>query len=160
MAPGSSTWVAKTGYTTSATYSWNTYLGKEGTWQIAVWARQQGSTAKYQAYAMRSQKLIYPACRWVSLSASAASPQAAGTSITFTADGGGDCGTLENQFLMLSPGSSRWVIVKPYATASGFTWTWNSTGAASGVYRFGVWVRLYTSTRKYDAYDQMTFWIS
>ena len=49
-AQGSTTWQLLRGYSTSATYSWNTSGAPAGTEQFGVWVRDAGSSADYDSY--------------------------------------------------------------------------------------------------------------
>jgi hypothetical protein len=50
LAPGSSNWQLVQGYSTSATFSWNTAGKPAGTYRYSVWARDAGSAAAYDTY--------------------------------------------------------------------------------------------------------------
>jgi hypothetical protein len=159
VAPGTSTWIAKTGYTSSTTYSWVTAGAKLGVWQIGVWARAVGSTAPYETYSYRTFTLVDFRCTAADVSASPASPAISGTIVTFTGTATG-CGNAYFEFWMQSPGSSTWMLKQPYPSSNGpgaeqFTWT----SASPGAYRIGVWARQWNSPRSYDSYAQITYWV-
>jgi hypothetical protein len=162
LAPGSTTWVAKTGYTTSPTYSWVTTGAKQGVWQAAVWVRQAASTAKYQSYAIRSETLLRPLCTTVRITESPASPQVAGTPVTFVSNVTNCTGPLY-QYWAMAPGSNTWVVVRPWLGGggqAGETFNWDTTGLTPGAYRIAVWVKQFDSSRSYDTYALLTYWIS
>src|SRR5207245_458160 len=77
-------------------------------------------------------------CLSVTASNAPSSPQAQGTSITFTGSASG-CPNPLYQFWILTPGSNTWTIAKAYSTTT--TFNWNTTGKAAGTYRFSVWAR-------------------
>jgi hypothetical protein len=52
------------------------------------------------------------------------------------------------------PNGGSWTMQRDYGAAS---WTWNTTGLASGTYEIGVWSRQAGSTNAYDAYGITTF---
>lgn len=78
---------------------------------------------------------------------------AVGTTITWTA--GAACPSATYQFRMLGPRSFTWRTVRAYAT--GNTYTWNTSGLATGTYRFQVQVRRAGSTKPSETTAQSTF---
>ena len=50
LAPGSSTWQLVQGYSTNATFSWNTAGKPAGNYLYSVWVRDAGSAAAYDTY--------------------------------------------------------------------------------------------------------------
>jgi len=76
-----------------------------------------------------------------------------GTTVTWTA--GAQCPNATYQFRMLAPRSFTWRTVRTYG--SGNTYVWNTTGLASGTYRFQVWVRRSGSTKQSETSAQATF---
>jgi len=76
-----------------------------------------------------------------------------GTTITWTA--GAQCPSATYQFRMLPPRSFTWRTVRAYAT--GNTYTWNTSGLATGAYRFQVQVRRAGSTKSSETSAQSTF---
>jgi hypothetical protein len=163
LAPGTSTWVYKTGYTTSATYVWNTIGAQLGVWQIGIWARESGSTARYNAYAIRTFIIGWQFCAGAVIYANPLDPQTAGTSVTITASAI-DCPFPTFEFWEMAPGASTWSLVAPYNQAvQGVTTasrTWDTTGLAPGAYRWAAWVREGGSPHRYDTYALMTYWIT
>jgi hypothetical protein len=111
-----------------------------------VWARDSGSTGTSCSY-LGCNDAFFPGttysltstpCTSVTDTAAPSSPQASGTSITFTASASG-CPHPLYQFWILRPGSSTWQIVAPYSTAA--TFEWNTTGLPAGKYLYTVWAR-------------------
>jgi hypothetical protein len=165
LAPGSSTWVFKTGYTSSATYNWNAAGAALGVWQIGVWARESGSTARYNAYAISSLNFGYDNCTGALIVPIPGGPQPAGQSVSITGYVQGcTMAPAKIEFWKLAPGSSTWVLVQGYsALPIGVTllsWSWDTTGAAKGAWRWAVWVRSFYSPRRYDSYATLTYWIT
>jgi hypothetical protein len=160
LAPGSTTWVAKTGYTASTTYQWVTAAAQLGVWQIGVWARETGYASRYQAYSFRTFTLVDFRCTAADISANPVSPgPGALTTVTFTATATNCAAYFE--FWVLSPGSSTWVLEQPYPSTNSpghelFVWTPPTT---PGPYRIGVWARQWQSPRRYDTYAQITYWV-
>jgi hypothetical protein len=161
LAPGSSTWVFKTPYTSSNTYTWNTAGAQAGVWQIGVWARESGTAYRYNAYAISSYIIGVHYCEGVEVFADTSSPAAAGTPIGVFALPI-DCKTPSYKFFEMVPGSSTWVLVADWALGCGAQgcYSWVTTGAQPGPYRWAVWVRDAGSTRRYDSYSMLTFWIT
>ncbi len=79
-----------------------------------------------------------------SLTPSLASPQAPGTSITFTANASGGSSPLQYRFWLWNGGA--WNAVQDYSTTN--TWTW--VPANPGDYYVSVWVKEQNSTRPVD----------
>jgi hypothetical protein len=77
----------------------------------------------------------------VSLSASPSSPQAAGTTVLWTAAATG-CATPQFRFFV-STGSSGWVVAQEWSASP--TFSWNTTGLAAGSYLVEAWARSGTS---------------
>jgi hypothetical protein len=163
LAPGSSTWVFKTAYTSSHLYIWNTTGAQPGVWLIGVWAREAGTAYRYNAYAIGTFLIGIHYCEGAQMGADAVSPLAAGTPIqihilAFPID----CQTPSYKFFEMVPGSSTWVMVADWAvsTQAAGSYTWDITGTTRGLYRWAVWVRDAGSTRKYDSYAMSSFWIT
>jgi hypothetical protein len=156
LAPDSTTWVAQTGFSTTTTFVWNTTGDVPGVWQIGVWARQVGSTATYEAYAIRTYSLTISFCTSATITPSVASPQLAGVPVTFTATAAG-CSSPLFEFWELPAGSSTWVVVRAFSAGNTFVWT--TTGLPNGPYRFGIWANQTGSPNAHDTFAIMTFWI-
>jgi hypothetical protein len=164
MAPGTSTWVAMGGYSTQSTARLGMSIGtKTGTWQFAVWARQSGSTAKYEAWSIATHNIISSYCRGAIIGASVYSPQPPGTAVTITA-ADNECLDPYFEFWELAPGSSTWSRLRGYTAsingAGGDTFVWDSTGFAKGAYRFMARARQAASLNRYDSYAILTFWLT
>ena len=93
-------------------------------------------------------------CSAAAITADKATPQIPGTAITFT--GSAFCaGTAEYQFYVQPPGGG-WTVMRPYSTAS--TWTWNTTSTtALGTYSVQVAARNVGSAVAYDTVATMSF---
>ncbi len=155
LPPGGS-WTVEQSFRPATTWSWNTSGMPLGTYQVGVWAKASASTASYDVYFIGTYTLDVGPCTSSSISASPASPQAPGTSITFTASSTG-CAAARYEFWELPPPGSTWSAAQPYGV--GNTFSWNTTGLAPGPYRFGVWARQNGSTSSYDSYAIFTFWV-
>ncbi len=77
-------------------------------------------------------------CNNVNVSASPASPQAAGTMVTVGATSNG-CPNPQYEFWIKGPGASSFTDVQPYGSSS--TFTWSTGGQASGTYTINVWAK-------------------
>ena len=150
LAPGSSTWQVAQAYSSTATFSWSTSGLAAGTYRYSVWVRDAGSTSSYDAFFPGTTYALTSApCSAATASAAPASPQAHGTTITFTAGSSG-CANPRYEFWILTPGSTTWQIVQAYSSSATFSW---STGALqAGTYRYSVWVRDAGSAASYDSY--------
>src|SRR5258708_2001940 len=136
-------------FPTSSSFNWNASGLAAGTYLYTVWAKASGSAASQDAYFPGTDyTLTSLACASVTDSATPASAQASGTTVTFTAVASG-CPNPRYQFWIAAPGSS-WMIVQPYSSAA--TFTWNTTGMVADTYYYTVWARDASSAAGYDAY--------
>jgi len=144
LAPGHS-WQIAQAYSAGATFSWNTTGLAPGSYLYTVWARDSsgpgtscGSLGCQDAYFPGTgYTLTGQRCSSVTESASPGSPQASGTSVTFTAGASG-CPHPLYQFWILRPGS-QWQVVQAYSSSA--TFIWSTTGLAPGSYLYTVWAR-------------------
>ena len=145
LAPGHS-WQVMQPWSTTTTFNWNTTGLPAGSYMYTVWARDSGSTGTSCSYLGCNDafspgapySLTVTPCTSVTDSATPSSPQASGTSITFTALASG-CSHPLYQFWVLRPGSSTWQIVAPYSSTATFHWV--TTGLPAGKYLYTVWAR-------------------
>jgi hypothetical protein len=157
-AAGTSTWQLLGGYTTSATYTWNSTGALGGTETFGVWARDATSTATYDTYASLPFTITTGACTSVTATASpTTATHGTGAQVTITGVGAG-CTTPRYEFWMKAAGSSTWQLLRGYTTSA--TYTWNTTGAPTGTEQFGVWVRDASSGASYDSYVSLPFTLS
>ena len=146
LPPGSTTWQIKQAYSSMATFNWNTTGQAAGSYLYTVWARDSSSTGASCSY-LGCNDAFFPgtayslgstSCTSVTDSAAPASPQASGSTITFTAVASG-CPHPLYQFWILAPGSSTWQIKQAYSSMA--TFNWNTTGTPGGTYLYTVWAR-------------------
>jgi hypothetical protein len=150
LAAPRGSWTIVQPYSSSATFNWTTTGLPPGTYYYTVWARDASSAASYDTYfAAATFTLTTTHCTSVTDSPAPASPQAHGTTVTFTAVASG-CAHPLYQFWILAPGSHTWTIVQAYSTSN--TFSWNTTGLAPGVYYYTVWVKDSGSANSQDAY--------
>jgi hypothetical protein len=91
-----------------------------------------------------------------SLTSSRTSPQAAGTSITFTATASGGRSPYQYKWWLFN--GTAWVVVRDWSSYSTYTWTPTRAGTS---YYIGVWVRDSTMTGDVGTYTRsMPFTIS
>lgn len=155
LAPGGA-WTVAQPYSSSGVFNWNTTGLAAGTYQVAVWAKQTGSTAAFEW----SNQLAYTlttatggACNAVSESAAPTSPQARGATIHVTAQASG-CPTPQYQFWLQGPGLA-WTVKQAYTASS--AWDWNTTGLPAGTYQIAVWAKQQGSSASFEWSNQINF---
>ena len=125
-------------WSTATTYAWTPTTA--GTYAVTVWARSAGvSVDAAQASAQMAyvvSALPVAPVTGASLVSNLASPQTAGTAVTFTANGSGGVGPREFKFFMQPSGGAAQV-VQNWSTATTYTWT----PATAGTYTVSVWAR-------------------
>jgi hypothetical protein len=141
-----SKWTMQQDYST-ASWTWDTTGLPVGTYQVGVWARQNGSTRAYEAYGFDTFAVRTGACTSADLNPNIAAPQTPGASVTFTATSN-SCTAPTYEFWMQAL-NGTWSIKRTWGTAA---WTWNTRGYAPGTYNVGVWVKQAGSTAAHDAY--------
>src|SRR5437762_1422854 len=115
-----STWSMVQDWSSSATFAWTP--GTANSYTVEVWGRSAGNNADtYEAY----KDLAYTTTVGTPLTFSAtttdkASPQAAGTTITFTANASG--GTAPYQYKWWVKNGSTWSMVRDWSTSATFAW--------------------------------------
>jgi spore germination protein YaaH len=155
LAPGGS-WTIAQAYSGASSFSWNTAGKAAGTYRLSVWARDAGSTGAnrnslgtFDAYVPgTAYTLNSTPCTSVTASVAPASPQAAGTAVTFTGSAS-SCPNPRYQFWVLAPGGT-WTVAQAYSTTA--TFTWNTSGRAPGVYHVSVWALDASRAGSYDSY--------
>ena len=109
-----------------------------GAYQVAVWIRQRGSAALYEAGAGGNYQLT--GCASAGLNP-APGAFTRGSSVAFTANAGG-CTSPDYEF-WIKPSGGSWRLVQPYGASPNFSW--NTAGLAAGAYDIAVWVRQHGS---------------
>lgn len=125
-------WLLRQAYSSNNVFVFNTHNGKPGTYVIVVHAKQQGHTARYEAY--DSSTLVLTGCKNATLSQSSHS-SARGVPVTFTASSSG-CPNPIYRFFLRDP-HGRWTLGQSGASNS---FVWNTAGKAKGWWRIVVWV--------------------
>ena len=147
------TWSILQNWSASNTYTWTPTVANSA-YRIGVWVRNAGSTTDAYDNPQSNGSIAFPVnpaplavpLTLTSLTADLASPQPAGTTITFTATAVG--GIAPYQFKWFVFDGKSWTVMQDWSTS--YRWTWTPTSAGRK-YRVGVWVRSATSTT--DAYD-------
>jgi predicted secreted protein len=125
-------------WSTATTYTWTPSTA--GTYTVTVWARSAGvTTDAAQASAQMAYVITTPPPSPVTsatLTSNVATPQDAGTAITFTAAGFGGVGPRQFKFLVQPAGGSVQV-AQTWSTATTYTWT----PSTAGTYTVTVWAR-------------------
>jgi hypothetical protein len=117
-----------------ATWNWDTFLLKPGTYTARVWASQTGDTAR-EAFADVTFSLVEPPpCTSASLSPATAS-QPAGSTFRFTASATG-CPIPTYEYWVQNP-KGVWSMLRTFSLSA--VWDWNTTGLAPGNYVVHVW---------------------
>jgi uncharacterized protein (DUF2141 family) len=155
LAPGATAYKMVQDYSTSPTLAWNTAGLAPGTYRFSVWARDAGSAGAFSnsagAWDVYDNNTTYTltTCSAVNVTMSQASPKAAGTTVTVTANASG-CPNANPvyHFSVLAPGAATYTMVQDYSTTT--TFTWNTTGLVPGTYRFSVWARDASSSGAYN----------
>lgn len=146
-------------YSHSSTLAWDTSR-TAGLYYISVWAKDAASaTATFDANRTVSFTVNAAACTGLGLSPSPASPQLAGTPVTFTATATG-CSNANPfyEFWMRPASSSTWVVVQAFGTNNQFVW---NTDGDSGTYYISAWTKDEASaTANFDKNATATFVIN
>jgi len=135
-------------YSSSNIWTWDTNGLAAGMYTVLVYVRNVGSGSYVSFNEMVYGLVTSPAATGATLTANVASPQIAGSSITFTTNGSGGSGSYEYQY-WLKTGSAAYAMVRAYSTTN--TWTWDTSGLAAGSYYMMVYLRNVGSLVAYEA---------
>jgi spore germination protein YaaH len=168
QAQGSSTWRVVQGYSTTATYTWNSAGALPGIEHFGVWVRDASSVGvngaglnRYDTYTGIPYAVATGQCPSVTASANPVSPSVHGTAVQVTITAAAAGCTNANpryEFWMLAQGSSTWQLLQGYSTSASYVW--NTNGAPAGTERFGVWVRDAASSAPYDSFNGIPYSLS
>jgi Cysteine-rich secretory protein family len=146
LAPGATSWQVAQPYSTNASFSWPTTGLSPGTYGIAVWARDAGSTGvfgnsagRWDSFNTLSYTLLTQACTGLSLSSTPPAMATVGTAVAFTATGTCPDANPVYQFWALAPGAGSWTVAQAYSPSNTLSWT--TTGKTPGSYQIAVWAR-------------------
>ncbi len=150
------TWKTLQAYGSSSTLTWDTTGKPGGTYQVKVLIRSAGSTVASEGTATLNYVLTAPPAPSVKLAVTPASPQTAGTQVTFTATGSGGTGNYEYAFQRIEGGA--WTTIQPYSAVN--TWTWDTTGNPLTTYSIRAIIRNVGSTAAYEGLASLSFTLS
>jgi spore germination protein YaaH len=145
VQPPGGGWGIVQDFRTASTFVWHTTT-PGGSYGLEVDVRDQGAAAAYETKANITYGITAP-CNLPSMSPNVASPQPVATAITFTATTSG-CLTPQYRFWVRPPGGS-YAVQQDYSPTA--TFSWSTTGLATGTYGFEIDVRNQGSTASYDA---------
>ena len=154
LLPPGGTWALAQGYSSSATFSWNTAGKAVGSYRFSVWARDASSAASYDAFSAFQYSLTVIPCTGMSATATP-SPASAGTIVKVT--GTATCPNPQYEFWLLPPGGT-WRLAQGYSSNASFTW--DTTGGPAGSWRFSVWARDGSSSASYDSFSAFPFTVT
>jgi hypothetical protein len=171
LVPGTSTWKVAQGYSSKATYSWDTTMAVGGVYNFSIWTRDQSSAGtsgnslgRWDAYSAITYDLTPTPCTSVAATSSPPSTALSGTTVTITGTAAG-CPHPNYQFWILAPGGN-WQLSQIYSSTAYLTW--DTTGLPAGTYTFSVWARDQSSMAagggtygnalgRWDAYQALQF---
>jgi hypothetical protein len=138
-------------YSTTASWTWTSVAGS---WEVQVNARSVGSTSPAEATQTITYVVAAPGAVSVDLTPSLASPQAPGTSVTFTAAvTDPPSGSFEYEFRGRPQGSTGpFGLAKAYSTTASWTWT-----SVAGSWEIQVNARSVGSTSPAEATQTITY---
>jgi hypothetical protein len=162
LGQGSSTWQFVRGYSTVATYNWNSTGALAGSHIFSVWIRDgmsAGTTCNpgmgcYDTYGNTTYTITVATCTGPRASAAPASQQVVGNTVTITASA--SCPNPRYEF-WLRPYSGSWTIVQQYSSSN--TFYWQTISFNPGTYYYSVWARDSSSTADYDSYVPGTAYV-
>jgi hypothetical protein len=124
-------WTVIQDYSFRPVWSWTPTIGDLDDYYLQVWIRARGSTNPYDTYRSLGPFTIrLSLASIVSLTSSASSPIAPGTTITWTAAAHGGMARLEYQFIKYSAARARWEIVREWSADP--VWVETTTPADQG----------------------------
>ena len=148
IQPPGGTWNVAQDYSASGTFTWqNGPVG--GLYRFSLWARDAASPASYDGWNSAYYTLTTTPCTGLTVSASPDSQASVGSQVAVSGSAGG-CPNPQYRFWIQPPGGV-WAIAQDYSTAASYSW--NTTGQATGTYRFSVWARDTSSPSTYDQYS-------
>ena len=154
LLPPGGTWTLKQAYSSTANWTFDTTGLAAGTYTVETAVRTAGSSSDVDVYKNTSFVVSTNVTTGLTVSTDKTSPQAAGTSVTFTASGSGGSGSYEYRYYLLPPGGT-WTLKQAYSSTP--TWTFDTTGLAAGTYTVETAVRTAGSGSSVDVYKNTTF---
>jgi hypothetical protein len=136
-------------YSLEPTYTWT--AAGDGESAIQVWARNAGSVVDYSVLNTITFSTAMNPPTSVSLTSDFSSPQAEGTTVTFTGQADGGSGYYQYKFLLRST-DGIWSIVQDYSSSNSYTWN-----ATDNIDSIGVHARNEGSNVIYQVYNTIPF---
>jgi hypothetical protein len=136
-------WNVVSNWSASSTFSWTPSTASSA-YRIAVWVRNAGNNNDTYENANSNGSIGYVVTAGAaplsvnSLTANAASPQAPGTSITFSASASGGTAPYQFKWRVSSDGGGSFTTAQDWSSHASFTWTPASAIAEA---RISVWAR-------------------
>jgi len=160
---GTGSWTVVKTYSPTKFWTWDTSKSALGAYTIEVWAKQSGSTASYETFAV-TYVTLFGCVGSVSDTPNPGSPQVSGTTVQLTASNTSGCPNPIYQFwVQAAPGSSTYTIAQPFSANTNI-FNWNTSGRVAGTYNISVWVReanslgaYGNSLGRYDAYKVISY---
>jgi hypothetical protein len=152
-------WSVVQDWSSSSSFNWTAGVG--GNYRIGVWVKSSGNPAdapEGSAYNSVPFDISFPpALTLTGISSDLVSPQAAGSTIVFTAATSGGLAPLQYKWWVFSGGV--WSVLKDWSGSSSFA----LTAGFSGSYLIGVWVKSSGNAVDYpegNAYNSVAFTIN
>lgn len=138
------TWSLLRDWSTTNTYAWRPATANAN-YRVRVWVRNNGNTVDAPQNTNAAGEMAFPvnastALSLSNLTSNVASPQAPGTSITWTATATGGSSPYQYKFRVNVGGV--WTTARTWSTTNTFTWTPTTAGS----YQVEVWARNSTNT--------------
>jgi RHS repeat-associated protein len=129
-------WTEMTGWSSSPTWQWTpTTPGTQ--YFVSAWVRNAGNTSENRDDGT-SRPYVVTTGLTISLTSNVASPQVAGTSVTWTATPSGGTSPFTYKWWVSSDAGANWTQVSDWQTTNTYVWVPTTAGTQ---YRVGVWVR-------------------
>jgi len=130
-------WTTVRAYRLKNTCRWNTTGVPAGDYRVRVLAREEGSSARFEARNSIGFTLTVPVpATAVSLRRVPKSPSVTGNPVTFTALASGGNGIYQYRYLWKRATDAIWTLGRDFSTLR--RWTWNTTVLPPGEYRVRV----------------------
>src|SRR5207249_3254597 len=123
------TWTLLQDWSTSSTFAWTPTVANAA-YKLSTWVRSSGNPADtYEGYEFTNFAITPPPPATLSsVTADKAAPQSPGTTITFTAAGGG--GKAPYQFKWWVNDGTTWTLLQDWSTTATIPWTPTVANAA------------------------------
>jgi len=151
-------WTNVQPYTTTNTYSFTPLTNSVGPNRVAVYARNAGSTATFEAVNTNSFTVnsVAPAS---AVSLTNPGPGTVGTPMTFTALASGGSGNYQYAFWISGPSTKwAWVAVQAYSPTA--TYSWTPVAGDVGSNTIAVWAKDAGSTASFEATHAVTLTVN